>query len=399
MDPVSPLPAIACLLAAIGTAFLLVKRFGTPPDQGRYATIDGLRGYLAFFVFLHHASIWYFYLHTGQWEAPPSNLYTHFGQSSVSLFFMITGFLFFSKLIDGRTRRIDWGKLFVSRLLRLMPLYFFLMILLFMVVAALSHGILHDPVAKLAKGMALWLALTIRGAPDLNGIQNTPVIVAGVTWTLAYECLFYAALPLLALSVGAKPPLRYLALGLVGTLGLLAAWHPESTYLRPFLGGIAASFLVRSDAFRRFAGRRVSSFIVLGCMALTVAAYPSAYGYAPLLLLSLAFALVASGNKLFGVLVSPVSRTLGEISYSLYLLHGITLYIAFNFILGISGARAITPTMHWLLVAGITPLLVSVCFVTFRLIERPAMQGAPALTAWLRSRSAPLFRRCASEPA
>lgn len=95
MGPVSPLPAIICLLVAIGTSFLLVKRFGVPPAQGRYASIDGLRGYLALFVFLHHSSVWYFFLRTGQWEDPPSNLYTHFGSSSVLLYFMITGFLFF----------------------------------------------------------------------------------------------------------------------------------------------------------------------------------------------------------------------------------------------------------------------------------------------------------------
>ena len=125
MSPVSPLPALACLLVAMATAYLLGKKFGVPSSLGRFNSIDGLRGYLAFFVFLHHASIWYFYLQTGKWALPPSNLYTQFGHSSVFLFFMITGFLFFSKLIDGRTQTIDWGKLFVSRLLRLAPLYLF----------------------------------------------------------------------------------------------------------------------------------------------------------------------------------------------------------------------------------------------------------------------------------
>jgi hypothetical protein len=79
MDPVSPLSAIAPLLVAFATSFFLVKQFGAPPDQGRYSSIDGLRGYLAFFVFLHHSSVWYFYLQTGQWSVPPSN--THLKKS------------------------------------------------------------------------------------------------------------------------------------------------------------------------------------------------------------------------------------------------------------------------------------------------------------------------------
>lgn len=111
MDPVSVLPAIAAFAVAVVTAFILAKRFGEPRPQGRFATIDGLRGFLAFFVFLHHSCIWYFYLRSGKWEVPPSNLYTHFGESSVALFFMITGFLFLSKLIEDRSKKIDWERL------------------------------------------------------------------------------------------------------------------------------------------------------------------------------------------------------------------------------------------------------------------------------------------------
>lgn len=392
MDPVSPLPAIACLLMAIATASLLVKRFGSPPALGRYATIDGLRGYLAFFVFLHHSCIWYFYLRTGQWQVPPSNLYTHFGQSSVLVFFMITGFLFFSKLIDGKKRSIDWGKLFVSRFLRLAPLYLFVMLLLFTVVAWLSSGTLNEPAPKLLNEAIKWLSFTIPGAPNLNGIQRTWIIVAGVTWSLPYEWLFYCSLPLLALTIRVMPPFRYIALSIV-SIAALVLLDPQFQYLKQmtvpllsFSGGIAAAFAVRSDSFRRFAVQKIASLILLGCVVLAVAAYPSISGPAPLLLLAAAFILIAGGNTLFGILVSPVSRTLGEMAYSIYLLHGITLFVVFNFMLGITAASELTPLTHWLLMAAITPVLVAVSFVTFRLIESPAMHSTTACTAWLRAR-------------
>src|SRR4051794_29707847 len=102
LDPVSPWPAVACLVLAVLTARLLVWKFGAPPSAGRYVSIDGLRGYLALAVLLHHACTWYFYARTGKWAPPPSNLYTHFGHSGVALFFMITGFLFFTKLLNSR---------------------------------------------------------------------------------------------------------------------------------------------------------------------------------------------------------------------------------------------------------------------------------------------------------
>ena len=118
MSPVSALPAIAIALLALGLAYFF-DRFVTfkgaaPPKHlaplqaathasitSRNASIDGMRGLLALFVFLHHACIWYFSLSTGQWKIPPSYFYTHLGQSSVALFFMITAFLFSNKLLDA----------------------------------------------------------------------------------------------------------------------------------------------------------------------------------------------------------------------------------------------------------------------------------------------------------
>ena len=395
MNPTSPLPAIAALLVAVATSFFLAKQFGAPPIAGRNASIDGLRGYLAFFVFLHHSCVWYFYLETGQWNSPPSNLYTHFGQSSVAVFFMITGFLFFSKLIEGRTRTIDWGKLFVSRFLRLAPLYFFAMFLLFLVVALLSNGVVAVPTAQLMKEVASWLGFALLGAPDLNGVEHTSYIIARVTWSLRYEWFFYLSLPILAVAVGVRPPRAYIALG-VGSLLALLMWHPEIPHLLSFLGGIAASILVRSDVFRQFARGRIASLLILACVLATVVFYPSAYELAPLALLSVAFALIACGNNLFGLLVSTVSHFLGEMAYGIYLLHGIVLFVVFNFIIGLPESRALSSEMHWLLVAGITPFLLVFCFTAFRLIERPAMQSSTRCTAWLRSRLTTRSKRVAA---
>ncbi|EON2365503.1 acyltransferase family protein, partial [Shigella flexneri] len=83
-------------------------------EHGRNNQIDGMRGFLAIFVLIHHAAIWNGYLSSGVWEAPSSNLLANLGQVGVSFFFMITGYLFFSKIISGDQ---DWTRLYVSRLL------------------------------------------------------------------------------------------------------------------------------------------------------------------------------------------------------------------------------------------------------------------------------------------
>ena len=387
MSPVSAFPALLALLFAFTTALLLTRKFGAPPDVGRYASIDGLRGYLAFFVFLHHACIWYFYLQTGKWEVPPSNLYTNFGQASVALFFMITGFLFFSKLIAGRTREIDWGRLFISRLMRLVPLYFFVMLLLFVTVVYVSHGVLNQPFTRLLQGVLQWLGFTIFGAPNLNGVSRTFTIVAGVTWTLSYEWAFYCALPLLALTLRVVPPWPYLVFGAVSMIAAAIWWHPQVYALLAFAGGIGAAFLVRIEAFRVFSDSIVASFVVVGCLAGAVLAFPSSYSKAPLLLLTLAFVLMAAGSSVFGVLTHKVSRTLGEMAYSIYLLQGITLFIVFNFIVGLPESRALSPMLFWLVIVAMTPALVLVCFVTFRWIEQPGMRSTARVTGWLRARA------------
>ncbi|WP_419760663.1 acyltransferase family protein [Acidisoma sp.] len=68
----------------------------TPPTttRARVQTIDGLRGFLAIGVFIHHSVIYHQYLLTGRWDVPPSVFYTNIGKAGVTVFFMITGYLF-----------------------------------------------------------------------------------------------------------------------------------------------------------------------------------------------------------------------------------------------------------------------------------------------------------------
>jgi peptidoglycan/LPS O-acetylase OafA/YrhL len=377
LNPVNPAPAIVAIALAVLVAALLARHFPLARRQGRFDSIDGLRGYLAFFVFVHHGCIWYYYLQTGQWQLPPSRLYVYFGQGSVTVFFMITGFLFGSKLLQGRQRAIDWTALYRSRGLRLWPLYLFAMAALLLIVAAMTHATRVQSVQSLLTGIAAWLGFTIFGAPDLNGLPNTALIVAGVTWTLCYECLFYFSLPLLALIVGAAVPWRFVAIGLAGTAMIATAiWPVEILFVMPFLTGACTAPIARNPACRRFARNPFASCIVIACLIVTLAIYPSAYVIAPMLMLALAFALIACGCDLFGLLLLPASRMLGAMSYSIYLLHGIVLFLAFAVVIGADQMRSWSVLSYWLTIIALTPILICTCFATHRLIERPAMRLA-----------------------
>jgi peptidoglycan/LPS O-acetylase OafA/YrhL len=104
------------------------------------------------------------------------------------------------------------------------------------------------------------------------------------------------------------------------------------------------------------------------------------------LLISVAFTLIACGASLFGVLTHAVSRTLGEMAYSIYLLHGIVLFVFFHWLPGFGLALPDSAWAHWALVVALTPVVIGLSFLTFSGIEKPAMQSTARVTQWLRLR-------------
>jgi len=312
---------------------------------------------------------------------------------------MITGFLFYSKLIEARTKPIDWERLFLSRVLRLAPLYALVMCALFVTVAYISRGQLEEPPLTILGEVFRWLSFSILGSPNLNGVADTNTIVAGVTWSLKYEWLFYFSLPLLAITARVIPPAMYVAFGVLSVSGSLIAGNPSSVHLASFLGGITAAFLVRIPSLRDKAEGKVASFAIIGTLVLLITTYSSAHSAVPVLLLSTVFAMIACGNNLFGFLETSFSRTLGEMAYSIYMVHGLLLFVTFTFVIGISKAKEFSPMMHWLVIVGATPVLLTVCYATFHFVERPAMQQTAVVASWFRTRSLAVLKRHTSSSA
>lgn len=384
-----PYPEVLVLLGVLSVATGCAHALAwwrPPPPPAPFAAIDGLRGYLALMVFVHHGAVWWGYLPTGQWQQPPSRLLNNLGEGSVALFFMITALLFGHKLLQARGQPIDWLRLLVSRLLRLTPLYLVAMACLFTLVAVVSGGRLQSPLPQVLLDALRWLLFAIPGVPDLNGVTATYVMVAGVVWSLTYEWAFYAALPWLAMALGQRVGARWLLASalLLSTIGLLAAWQHllQLRYLVPFMAGLAVCGLVRWPRFVQQARGRVATLLLLGLLATGFLARPWVYSPVPMLALAGAFALLAAGNDLFGLLRSRAARTLGEMSYGLYLLHGLLLYTLMRVM---TDARGWSAGAFALAQLALVPVLVGLCFAAHRLVERPAMQRVDAATGWLRS--------------
>jgi len=390
MDAVSPYPVLPIILVALATMWLSGKLLHIRPAEGRFAPIDGLRGYMAFFVFLHHSCIWYYCVHGYGWGPPPSNLYSHFGPTSVSIFFMITSFLFFSKLLQARTAKIDWLKLYVGRVLRILPLYTVAICILVFIVGIMSHFTLLEPVDKVLWQIAQWLAFI---KANINGIFPTWIIIAGVVWSLPYDWLFYFTLPFLGFFLGVRVSFLALIFALIGLLFfifIIVEYQPIGAlhWINPFLAGIAAAFLARNKKAKKLAAGPIISFCIVLLLSLVVMFFSSAHEIIPLLMLATAFMGIACGNSVFGTLTHPLSRMMGQISYSIYLLHGIILFVNFQWVLGFQQAGHFSPLEHWGIITICSIAVILISSITYRFIERPALNATPAASEKLRKQLA-----------
>ena len=202
MFPLNPLFSIIVFVICYVTAYILkVSNKINFSNTGRYDSIDGLRGFLALSVFIHHAAVWHQYIHTGSWDFPKSNLYTQFGMTGVSFFFMITSFLFITKLLDAREQGINWKNFFISRIFRILPMYFFSLVLIVCIIMSIGKWRLNVGYHTFVISILDYLFCTIRQSPFINNFDHTKVVSAGVVWSLRYEWLFYFSLPLISLFI------------------------------------------------------------------------------------------------------------------------------------------------------------------------------------------------------
>jgi peptidoglycan/LPS O-acetylase OafA/YrhL len=339
--------------------------------KDRFYSIDGLRGYLAILVFLHHSECFYYYLRTEIWKAP-SSFYTNIGESSVLLFFMITAFLFFSKILRSDSK-IDWKQLFLSRFLRLCPLYFFAMLALFFIVAVLSNFELKESWLKILYQIICWLSFGIIDAPDINKVGITKIrSISSVIWTLKYEWFFYFLLPWLAGILNKEVDKRYFLASLLISFTFILK-NLNLFFLLPFLIGILSALIALNSEFCSFAKSKIASIIALFTIFFSIFFYKTSYAVKPTILVGLAFVLIACGNDLFGLFRQKFSQILGQISYSIYLLHSIFLFVTFYFIFGFEKAALFSVLQHWLVIAAITPFMLYGSFCTFHLIEKRFM--------------------------
>jgi len=388
MDAYSIWPYFLCmafvLVAASGRVF---KAADVPPNprNQRISTLDGLRGFLALGVFFGHGTIYHRYILDGTWVSA-SRFYDMLAGAGVETFFMITGYLFWSRVVAHRGR-LDWVQFYIGRVFRIGPLYMLAVAAMLVILFVRLGPHLNVPPGQFAKEIIRWSALGLFPARDINGYPQTYLLVAGVTWSLKFEWYFYLVLPLLAVAGRSRLHLPLVAAALAMSLVYAAIeistpfpHHPILIAL--FLLGMTCGSLTANGLAAKIA-EPYSSVIVVTLVCVTFMSFSSSYTVGAIILLGGAFFLVASGCSVFGILTSRPARRLGDVSYGIYLLQGLILTVVFSSerVREFALASAIG---HWAMILLCAILLVLVATLTHVWIERTGIEFGKRLGRALR---------------
>lgn len=374
MTTLNPFFYFLIFIIAFVTAFLINYFFKFKNKTTRYESIDGLRGFLAISVFAHHAVIWYQYLHINRWESPKSNLYAQLGQSSVSFFFMITSFLFISKLIHNRETGINWKHFFVSRFFRLVPMYYFSLIILIFSVMKLSNWKIIVGNFKFISSIFHWGIFTILKNISINNLESTNILNSGVIWSLPFEWLFYFSLPLVGFFLlKSKPSKTIWSICITFILIYIFKNGLSMEHLISFFGGAIVPLTRKYYQTKINLQTTFYSFVVILFMILVLFFESSRNIFCKSLLICI-FVILASGNNLFGVLKNATLQLMGEISYSTYLLHGLLISNIVFFGIGFENCKQISETEYCYLILKLTPILIICSFLGYVIIEKPSMK-------------------------
>ena len=402
-DSVWPMVVIlAVVLAVAGTPLFKAADSPPIPARSRVGTLDGLRGFLALAVFFHHGALYHSFIQDGLWRAPSDRLYGLLGPFGVSMFFMITGFLFWSQILDKQGRP-DWARLYIGRVFRIGPIYLAAVTVMVACVFFLTGPHLHVSVGTLARQLAGWSALGLRSGSPINDFARPGVLLANVTWSLRWEWFFYASLIVTGLFARNRITAWALpSVGLAASLVMLARAHPAVgapsafAFIGLFCIGMltaTARGIVGKVAFQTPLFSAIAAVLLLSVLGVCW----TAYDILPICLLGAAFFLIANGTSLFGLLNTRPARRLGDISFGIYLLQG----LVFAAVFASETARHFalsSPLNHWALIALASVLLISVATAAHVFIERPGIDLGRKVARIGRQPTAPTLDRAPAVP-
>lgn len=349
-------------------------------SDGQLPGLYGLRAIAALMIVIFHLS--------ANVRVPPAFqiIQTHFGMG-VPLFFVLSGF----SLMYSTSRyvgRDGWVQIYlIKRFFRIAPL-FYVMVVFFSIFNIFVWHLMPSPPLVLINVLFLY---------NLVPGYHESIVWAG--WTLGVEMLFYAMFPVLLITVTNFR--RGLFLFILSVLASIAADHllaakGQSAYASMslvvnahyFIAGIMTFFVYRHLAQRDVRPPFVG---VLGTLALAFAIWVIVFIQSTGIFIythklypvtcAVVFGLLCIWQALYpsSVLSSSPAQYCGEHSYSIYLVHAVTIYElkpVYGYIYGVVGSDLLA-----FFVSTAVAITAALCCasITFRFIELPGIKLGAAL--------------------
>ncbi len=321
---------------------------GLPP-AARLPVLDAVRGLAICLVLAAHFTPDYV-MSNRLLEWGKKLMYT--GWTGVDLFFVLSGFLITDILLRVRETPHWVRNFYFRRALRILPLYFFFLVLVFVILPwFVPPG--RDPAYDIVQSFQGWYWIHCANViPVLHGFAATMSGTASLAhfWSLAVEEHFYLLWPFLV----ARLPERRLLPVLLAVIGLALGLRvlAMATLQEPFLTGAYVQTPTRMDGlafgalltllFRRVPTARLRKWalvilpltgaVLLGDLYKEVGLWPSSTFmrsigfttvgllYASLMVMLLTSAPTSPTRRLID---NAVLRFFGKYSYGIYVLHGL----------------------------------------------------------------------------
>lgn len=367
------------------------------PPKLYFPGLNGLRFIAAFSVFFAHANHFFKFLGGDAIEAYFTKVLGHAG---VGLFFVISGYLItYLLLIEKENyQRINMGNFYVRRILRIWPLYYFVLIITMIVLPLFFH----DEIFSL-RGISdvRSFLLFILFMPFVSMCIYPTNFMANILWSVGVEEMYYIFWPVIIQSAK-KISLGLFAILLIGFTGIRAVItylpykvHTAHAALKTMsdimslisfdhmlIGGMMAFIALRMPrvlAFVRYRAIFAGSLILLLCYLFI--GYDSFYfGINPIVqyildpLIFAALCAIIVANVTHDTALSSVLETkffffMGQISYGFYVYHSIVLYLLIQVMLHMFGmSKTGLPLEISLYIAGFA-LTTFVSYISYHYFE------------------------------
>jgi exopolysaccharide production protein ExoZ len=337
--------------------------------------MEGLRGFAVFLVFLvHYVTV------VKPWLAPDSSLMSiadgihTIGNTGVDLFFVLSGYLIYGSLIS---RPLNLKRFMFRRIIRIYPAF----IAVFVVYLALSFALPSmSKIPKTTLQGSIYLIQNFLLFPGLFPIA--PMII--VAWSLSYEMFYYLVMPLIIIALGLRRR-NYLWRGglflliAVAILFLCATlvWPIRLARLVMFIAGILLYDASQSGRVPTPSNSIAVLALVSGLLAMLLPWTGSDGSATKVAILFVSFFIVCfscfsdPGTWLPRMFSWTPLRWLGNMSYSYYLLHGLSLKAIFLLFAVLAPATVYGPLFFWTLLPVTFGLTLIPASALFLLIEHP----------------------------